>query len=174
MPAESSSYLCVCGKERRCEGRRRMSVHKRCCAIKVQKCVFRSSQCPCLASPHNHLLNPESCLLHATHSTRNPESFVPNAPSLYPLLFVQLREASDALQPVLALALSLSFSQLFQLSSFLFFFFCVRCGPRSHFVCGKDFKLSFNIHTEPEPLYLPFLFPHKHCRTANSFNYTRV
>jgi len=38
-----------------------------------------------------------------------------------------------------------------------------------------DFKLSFNIHTEPEwVLFSSFFPPHKHCRTANSFNYTRV
>lgn len=49
-PTPPSDFMCEFGSRMSGglgggEGRR-MSVHKRCCAIKVQKCVFRSSQCP--------------------------------------------------------------------------------------------------------------------------------
>lgn len=36
------------------------------------------------------------------------------------------------------------------LSASFYSFFWIRHSPRSLFVCGMDFKLSFNIHTEPQ------------------------
>jgi len=58
-------------------------------------------------------LPPELLLLQDAAHKSPLANFCSFAPSLFPLLFVQLREAGDALQQVrLGLALSLSFSQL--------------------------------------------------------------